>query len=288
MSLERLCAAVRLLAQTEELAADATGGLLYAASGAPVGSVLIEAGRICWIAAKGLNRRLSGLLMVGASEADRERFESIFEWCREKGAPLGETLLQHRLVDEAGLREAILRHSAESLLSLAPVANEVQWVEHQRRRYDARFTFCATELFVTAAALVLPEEARAGRAHLERVLRGSGAGIAIVKHPESGPVCVAQVRGDHWSVSMLERLASYAALAYDLLDSVSPEHGAMTIGATLDTGLTVWRHEDLLYVSATEDAGHPSLRVASLSGTLALLGTDCRIPTPDPGGTRHD
>ena len=62
MTLASLAAATHLLSRIEELAADATGALLFTSNEDPVGSILLEGGRICWIAARGLGRRLTDLL----------------------------------------------------------------------------------------------------------------------------------------------------------------------------------------------------------------------------------
>lgn len=266
-----LAAATRLLSRIEELASDATGALIFASRSEPVGTILLEGGRICWIGAKGLGRRLTDLLTEKSTGLGREQVEDVYAWCGRTGEPLGEALLQSGLVSADGLHDALSRHSAESLLAIAPHAEHVQWLSHKHRRYDARFTFLAFDLLLAAGAATAPALAATGRAHLERILRGGGAGIALARDEAEKLVCVAGLRCSDWSVTSVERLASYAGMAIDLSDFVAPSHEAMAVGQPSGASLTVWRHDDMVYVAVGAETSLLPLKVASLSGTFALL-----------------
>ncbi|MBL9027550.1 MAG: hypothetical protein JNL21_35490 [Myxococcales bacterium] len=271
MTYGSLAAATRLLARIEELASDATGALVFASRTEPVGTILLEGGRICWIGAKGLGRRLTDLLTERSGGLGREQVEDVFGWCSRTGSPLGEALIESGLLGPDGLREALSRHSAESLLLIAPHAEQVQWLSHKHRRYDARFTFRAFDLLLAAGAATAPELAATATAHLERILRGGGAGIALARDDAEKLVCVGGLRCGDWSVTSVERLASYAGMAVDLADFVAPSHEAMAVGQPSGASLTIWRHDEIVYVAVGADTSLLPLKVASLSGTFTLL-----------------
>ncbi len=263
--------AAGLLREVERLPLEATGALLLHGPTGHCGSILIEHGRVCWIVARGLSRRLSDLLREESHALGPETLEDVFRWCGRHDTPLGEALVGSGLVTAEGLHQALRRHSAESLLSLAANGDGVdaEWVPHKHRRYDARFTFGALELWGAVGRLCAPDAANEAGAHLSRVVR-QGAGAAfIVDHQDA--LCVATSGTDTWTIAQTQRLIDHAQLAVELADRALDGHVALASTQPGGATLLIWRHHGMFFLSLASDPGSLSLKVASISGTLALL-----------------
>lgn len=158
-------AVVPLLEEVEGLPADASGALLFGTEDRPSGTVLVEDGAICWAMASGMSRRLTDLLREQSDLALSEQaLERVYRSCSLRGRPLGEALVERRIVTPEGLRTALRRHTAESVAAIAAFSGErPRWVAHRNRKYDAQFTFAVAEvaLAIGAAGSHLVVEAQA-------------------------------------------------------------------------------------------------------------------------------
>ncbi|MGV3621574.1 MAG: hypothetical protein ACO1OB_12190 [Archangium sp.] len=145
---------LRVLSELEGLPNDATGALAFGPETKLSGVVLVEKGRVCWAAAEGLQRRLTGLLResctppLGAEEA-----EALFVECRQRGRPMGEVLVERGRISPEALRAALLHHTAESLAATSSWATAPRWVPHRARGYQSAFTFLPMELLSYASTI---------------------------------------------------------------------------------------------------------------------------------------
>ncbi len=150
---------LRVLSELEGLPNDATGALAFGPETKLSGVVLVERGRVCWAAAEGLQRRLTGLLReccsppLGADEA-----EQLFVECRQRGRPMGEVLVERGRVSPEALRAALLHHTAESLALGESWTSAPRWVPHRARGYQSAFTFLPVELLSYASTMAQPEK----------------------------------------------------------------------------------------------------------------------------------
>jgi len=141
------------LERVEALTSSDSGLLLF--GDAPVGGIFVERGRVCWVAARGLQRRLRDLLQAHA-QLDSHELERVSERCRAEGLLLGQTLVAEGLLEPTELQSALRRHSAESLLDLCRSPHTTTWASHAGRGYAPRFTFCAADLLLDSVALAYP------------------------------------------------------------------------------------------------------------------------------------
>jgi hypothetical protein len=134
------------------------------------GVVFIEAGRVCWAAARGLARRLTELLIARSPGMDGRAMEELFRRCQQEGAPLGEFLVARGIVHPTELRKALLEHTAESLDVLCANDVEAGWCPRSGRGYSPRFTFSTTELLARNLRRALSPEERAMTSEVAELL----------------------------------------------------------------------------------------------------------------------
>lgn len=146
-----------VLSAVEAMGDDDTGLLSFGE--APIGGIFVERGRICWIAARGLQRRLRDLLR-SSSSIDQARLDRLYERCRSEGLFFGQTLVAEGLLQPDELRFALSRHSAESLAELCRRAEPTSWSSHVGCGYAPKFTFLAADLLLDTTAIYYPEQQR--------------------------------------------------------------------------------------------------------------------------------
>jgi hypothetical protein len=240
---------VGALARVEQLT-PADSGLLSFGSD-PAGGIFVERGRVCWVAARGLQRRLRDLLETHA-HLDPRTLASVAERCRAQGLPLGQTLVAEGLLPPNELESALRRHSAESLVVLCRGPHRTSWASHAGRGYLPRFTFCARDLLLDSVALVYPALYPTARREL-----------AAFEGP--GRRCVAFVLDDSadFPLPLAESGESGVQLLLALGDSLAAmpraghELGATPSFAlsTTDSGETIlsWWRDELLFVVLCDD-----------------------------------
>lgn len=236
--------AVSLLERVEQLTPGATGALLCAAGSELAGTVLLENGRVCWASSARMRRRLTDLLLEQSRPPlDRARLEAVYRRGRDSGEPLGETLVTLGLVTRDGLRSALLRHSAEAMLSIAACdALSFAFVEHRKRRYDATFTFPPAEVLASLGADSRRELADAAREELSRVLGSDGLGAAFSREGETARgLMLAEIGCGPLSCEHVLELGSVTAGTLDLCGAFAP--GARLVMSMRSDGsaLVCWR-----------------------------------------------
>lgn len=190
------------------------------------GVVFIEGGRVCWAAARGLARRLTELLVARSPGIDTIAMEELVRRCQQEGAPIGEYLVTHGLVQPAELRRALFEHTAESLDALCTSDAEAGWCLRTGRGYSPRFTFSTSELLARTLNRGLVEARELTpeiTSEIEAILptftrdewgaafvRGNGAMPSpIVAHGDLPATTRDVLRVGKWAASVLDLAATF-------------------------------------------------------------------------------
>jgi hypothetical protein len=239
-------AVLPLIEGIESLSTSSTGAFVFGSPGRPVGTILIEQGRICWAAAAKLGYRLTDILR---------------------------SLVANGLLSSDGLRDALRQHTAEAILCLSQGGEEPSWVSHRRQRYDARFTFSPAEVLASAGAACLPELAEHARREVLATLRPESSAVAFTWVGLSAalfPIC--EVRSQALSARETVELGLWATRMLELpLMHRSVPKLVVTFGAKGDA-LVAWISEGIVYVVICQN---PS-SLAHVLGKRARAAPDVR------------
>ena len=179
-----------LLAVIENLDGRPTGVLKLA----PFGQIYLEQGKVCWVMYPGQQQRLGQLLRYQRSPPiDPSSLLKIVRDCQETNTPIGEALLASGEISEAGLRAALLSHSAESMARIANSRWRVEGFDAAgETKYEARFLFSTVELMThLGAGKHLTLSAMAKKA-LHDALVGGGSGLAFIRQASvNHPILIA-------------------------------------------------------------------------------------------------
>jgi len=119
----------------------------------PVGSLMMEKGRVCWAASRLNKTRLTDVL-VANSRCSRQELEKIFEHCRESGHPLGEYLVSREVLTAEQFRGALRYQIVSTLASATSMGllldSGQRFVAAQQTSYQPTFTFTGGELMAEA------------------------------------------------------------------------------------------------------------------------------------------
>jgi hypothetical protein len=119
----------------------------------PVGRVVAENGRICWVISKGDDAYLSDILALDTG-IERDAFERVFESARAAGIPFCEKLSQSGLVDPAVIRLTLRSQIGAALAELANLLSQEEIAYSittiPSTRYSENFTFEALGLLQVA------------------------------------------------------------------------------------------------------------------------------------------
>lgn len=244
-------------------------GLLSFGEG-PAGGIFVEQGRVCWVAARGLQRRLRDLLRSHSSMSTGE-LERMYERCRAEGRLLGETLVSEGLIQPAQLQLALRRHSAECLVDLCSSSRSTSWSSHGGRGYAPRFTFRAVDLLFDSVALVYPE-LQADAQH--ELARYAGAGRRAVAYARAEPqvelLPLAETGGN--SVEhMLGLSRSLSSIPEACLELGAAPSFALSTTAVGETVLVWWRGAALFAVACADRASLVTLTSELLADQSAAV-----------------
>jgi hypothetical protein len=241
------------LAQVEGLAPDDSGLLSF---GTPPGSggIFVERGRVCWVAAHGLQRRLRDLLRTRANIKDAE-LDRVYERCRAEGRVLGQTLVEEGWIEPRELEIVLRRHSAESLVELCRGGADpmTTWSSRGGIGYTPQFTFRPTDVLLDVAAVVAPQAQHAARLELA-MLDGPGRrGAAFfVDAVLDTAIPVAEV-GEGMTVQVLRTLGRWArSVAVATRELGASPSFTLVATATGDT-ISIWWRDALLYAVLCDD-----------------------------------
>lgn len=237
------------LARVERVGADASGLLCF--GGTPQGGIFIERGRVCWVAAHGLQRRLRDLLRNYSSLSSAE-LDAIYERCRANGKLLGQTLVAEGFLQPHELQTALRRHSAECLVDLCRNPTSTSWASHVGRGYAPRFTFRAVDLLFDSVALFYPELQADAQGELQAFAGPGQRASAFVLDPQLDcplPVAATADSGVEAMVGLGRALEAIPGASRELGNVPS-----FALSRTLagDSLLLRWRGE-LLFAVAFDD-----------------------------------
>lgn len=119
----------------------------------PIGRIVAENQRICWVMAKGSDTTVSDLL-AAETGIPRHQLEEVYEVARTDGSPFCETLAAAGLVSADEVRATLRRQTAAAALALAHMDAQDDTIVSVARipsaTYDAEFTHDALTVLVTA------------------------------------------------------------------------------------------------------------------------------------------
>ncbi len=248
---DRFLAAMRAI---ESLPPSARGAFVVGTRNELIGTILIEANRVCWGAAPGMSGRLRDILRSHCTTAGGdEALEEVYQRCRRDSQPLVEALADSGLVTPDRLRAALKQHTIESLLAVdATVAClcgghalewPMQWIEHDGRGYNPRYTFAPVEVLEGAGMQRLPEsQADLMLEHLEGLADRQNALVAFSYQPDGTPIFIGASTRLSIDLRDLIDLTSWADAALGASPGFSPEVARacarMAVG-----GAVAWRYE---------------------------------------------
>lgn len=144
---------VDLFHSNEEVLSGGALAPIWEEDGAPIGRMVAQKGRICWVMVKGAGSTLSEIL-TGETGVPRETLEEIFRAAKAEGIPFCEKLAGVDLVKENEVRRALRNQAGAALASLAWARNQQELAcsigKIPHLSYDPRFTFDALELLQAA------------------------------------------------------------------------------------------------------------------------------------------
>jgi hypothetical protein len=246
-----------LLESVEALEPEATGSFTLGEGRQPTVVVFVQRGRICWAVCASMRGRMTDhLLASGEHACSRAQVEEVYAQCRRGGLPLGEALVARGLVSEAGVRDALFRHTCEALLhSHVERSRRWRWHAHSEQSYAASYTFSAAEVLVGLTSLQRGESLRAARFGLDRHVPPDCSAVAFVRDAGGLPLVVRDVE---LTVSELVELASHV----DVADAFSPR--AVVLSRTrAGHGVVAWQQGEILFAVVCPSAGDLNFALAT-------------------------
>ncbi|HKP61972.1 MAG TPA: hypothetical protein VJV78_34810 [Polyangiales bacterium] len=269
---DRLLSAMRVV---ESLPPSARGALMIGTDADTIGTILVEANRVCWSAVPGMSGRFRDILRSHCNDTSDAELEAVFKRCRRDSQPLVDTLAMSGIVSPDHMRAAIKQHTIESLLTVdATVASlcgsralewPMEWIEHRGPGYNPRYTFGAVEVLEAAGAQRLDElEAELMFDHLEAVAAPSNAVIALSFQPDGTPNFIGAPSELAIDLDDLIDLTTWADAALGASAGFSPQV-AHACSRSADGGAVAWRYQGQCCVALCMDR-------ASLQRLTATLG----------------
>jgi hypothetical protein len=238
------------LAWIERVRPGECGLLSFGTSGH--GAVFVEDGRICWIAAEGLQDRLRDLL-CGQSSAGADAFERVLERCRAEGGLFARALVANGLIQRSGLEAVLRRHSAESLIQLCATREPRFWSSRGGRSYASEFTFLPREVLFDVADLVLPELRAIAERELSAVSAEGRLVAAFLLDPAREANVPVAAAGDDVSVSALRELGDWAARMPAATRELAAVPAFVLTRTLAGDTVSIWWRGPLLYAAVCED-----------------------------------
>lgn len=203
-------------ALVDELGPGAIGSIEVGSLSEPTGTVFVEGGRVCWAAARGMSRRLTEILGEIAMVTSGE-MEALFRSCKAKHTPLGEHLVERGVLRAEDFREALLRHTVESLRRLCSADAAGRWMPRSSGSYCPRFTFSTTELLAEVGAFSHGALGESAAALLAEQFTDALWSAAFTRDPTCAYPMPVAVRGVPPSTATaVLRIGRWAATAIDM------------------------------------------------------------------------
>jgi len=215
------------------------------------GGIFVEKGRICWVAASGLGRRLRNLILVHSSIEEAE-LERVCEQCRIQGGMFGQALVDEGLVKAEELEGALRQHSAECLIELCRSPLPTRFRSHAGRGYAPRFTFRPVELLLATVGSCFPE--RQAEAHRElRALAIPGLRAAAFAIDRESDCLLPVVELGGQTIDGLRALSRWASLMPNASLELAAAPSFAWAATEKGDSVLVWWRAGLLYAASCED-----------------------------------
>ena len=249
-----------LLEDIDSLEACSTGVFVLGEGERPLGVVFVQHARVCWAVSSKMRGRLTDLLVrASGGSIDRLTLERTYRECRAAHTPLGDTLVRKGLVSASSMREALLAHTCEALLSCARSGGAAwRWSAHTESSYDAANTFAAAEVLTGLAAVQRPSVRDSAQAAFERHLPPTARGIAFVRESAATPIVL---RACTLSAAELINLGQWAASTVDIAGALSP--GGVVVLKDGSDSIVIWQSESLLHLAFCADPSDAAFVVAT-------------------------
>ena len=238
--------ALPLLETVEDMPLSFSGAYLLGEERQVSGVVFVQHRTICWAVTNQRRGRLTDLLLQeGGAHATRQEVEQVYRHCQATRQPLGQALVDAGFVSANALREALQRHTCESLLVLSRVASVgAKWTPHDRPDYNATFTFTPAETFVALGAIQNRELAKRARATLRANAPDGCPAIAIVR--DGGGTSIASHEPQSLGARGLHDLSRWATGLVDIAQAVCPSPRAVTV-RDQQGGVVSWQTDHVVY-----------------------------------------
>jgi hypothetical protein len=260
-------AVVEVLTQVEALPPEVSGTLAFGDTTAAVGAIFVERGRVCWVAARGLRRRLRDLLQQHAAipNADLDR---VYERCRAERKLLGETLVAEGWIDARDLEAALRWHSAESLAVLCADPAPAIW-SPRTDGYHPVNSFTPSEVLDDVIARFAPDDVTAAAAELDGLELPAVRIAAFATDRDRVGLRPVAFHGVGATVAELATLAQWArALPLAGRELGTSPRLALATTAAGDT-IASWWNGGLLYTALCTERAHLTRLAARHLGARA-------------------
>lgn len=246
---------IAALARVEALPPDASGILSFGEP--PFGAIFVDRGRVCWVAADGLQRRLRDLLQHHAAIPDAA-LDSVYERCRREGRLLGETLVAEGWLSTAALEAALRAHSAESLIVLCARPAPLTWTP-RLAAYHPEVSFAPLDLLGEVIASAVPDEAAAAAGELAALDLPDVPVAVFAADPTGDALRPVAFRDSAATVDGLVAMSAWAR-ALPLAAHELGVHPRLALASTT-TGDSVlgWWRQGLLFAVVPRDRGQLAL-----------------------------
>lgn len=250
-----LRSAIDLCGYIDELDADLAGEIVLVDENDSInGAVFVEKGRVCWVAARGLSRRLSELLGARARLADAQ-MEDHYEACSRLRRPLGEYLVDRGVLSPESFHAALLQHTAESLNVLFHKPAKGVWTPRTAGGYCPAFTFATGEVMTRALALDHPQAAETVTRHRAEYLAQGEWVAAFVRGgvraaPDPIAVFGAAPKLSHTLISA----GKWAVSSLDVIEGAQADDLLVWVHSCASS-LVTFRQGDVILAGETKDGG---------------------------------
>ncbi|HEX7828365.1 MAG TPA: hypothetical protein VF787_01855 [Thermoanaerobaculia bacterium] len=237
-----------LLARIDALPAGACG--TFAFGGNPPASMLrVEQRRICW-ATSDQSSRLTDRLRR-AIDAPAGALDVLFRDCRDRGIPLGQTLVDRGWISPAQFRSILVEHTAAATARIAAAGMEAVWVPSREGRHDAQFTFSTSEILAHVADSEWGPLAQLARERLSNVLQNGGRGCAYV--PTCDGLLPLGLAGEELEVQEMIALGAWAERALAGAARLSDGAAFISLSSFDGDSLSAWSRDGFVYVTVCSE-----------------------------------
>lgn len=235
-----------------------TGAFFYGDPKDPVGTVLLDEGRVCWAVARGMRHRLTDLLREeSVSAVDEAKIKSIYNVCRQERRPLASALVEEGVVSHEGFRNVIRRHTTEAMLEIGATGEQRRsWIERRRGHYASKVSFSSLDLVLCVGELLFVDQAEEARAHLDDIVPAQARGIAFMRtEGRAGVMPIAGLRSTDIKVRDAGAMGKWAMSAISGVALLGAERPSVSVTGAGGESLVAWARGPMIFTALSDDRG---------------------------------